>query len=83
MRLQKRNHTNAWTQISGKLKAIVVHFPGHWMISWPFDSKTSRVPDCAKDLEKFARSGITCIAEDGSSSAFLVIYQDLAKVKIQ
>lgn len=61
--------------------AKLVHFPPHWMISWPFDSKTSGFPDCARDPEKFARSGITCIAEDGSPSAFLVIYQDPVKLK--
>jgi hypothetical protein len=63
--------------------ARLVHFPPHWMISWPFDSKTSGFPDCARDPEKFARSGNTCIAEDGSPSAFLVIYQDPAKLKLK
>ena len=63
--------------------ARLVHFPPHWMISWPFDSKTSGFPDCAKDPEKLARSGNTCIAEDGSPSAFLVIYQDPAKLKLK
>jgi hypothetical protein len=61
--------------------AGLVHFPPHWMISWPFESKTSGFPDCATDPEKFAGSGNTCIAEDGSPSAFLVIYQDPAKLK--
>ena len=63
--------------------ARLVHFPPHWMISWPFDSKTSGFPDCARDPEKVARSGSTCIAEDGSPSAFLVIYQDPAKLKLK
>lgn len=63
--------------------ARLVHFPPHWMISWPFDSKTSGFPDCTRDPEKFARSGNTCIAEDGTPSAFLVIYQDPAKLKFK
>jgi hypothetical protein len=61
--------------------AKLVQFPPHWMISWPFDSKSSGFPDCATNPEKFARSGNTCIAEEGSPSAFLVIYQDPAKLK--
>ncbi len=59
--------------------AKLVHFPPHWMISWPFDSKTSGFPDCARDPEKVSRSGKTCIAEDGSPFAFLVIHQDPMK----
>lgn len=26
--------------------AKLVHFPPHWMISWPFNSKTRGFPDC-------------------------------------
>jgi hypothetical protein len=63
--------------------AKLVHFPPHWMISWPFDSKTSGFPDCARAPEKFARSGNTCVAEDGTPSDFLVIYQDPVKLKFK
>lgn len=66
-----------------KRGAKLVHFPPHWMISWPVGSKTSGFPSCAKDPETIARAGNSCIAEDGSPAAFLVIYQDPAKLKFK
>lgn len=63
--------------------AKLVHFPAHWMISWPFNSNTSGFPDCANDPEKVARAGNTCIAEPGSPAAFLAIYQDSTNLIMQ
>ena len=63
--------------------ARLVQFPPHWMISWPFDSKSSGFPDCGTNPEHVAVPGNTCIAEGGSPLAFLVINQDPTKLKLK
>jgi hypothetical protein len=62
--------------------AILVDFPPHWMIFWPFDSKTSGFPSCTIEPEKMVRPGNACILWEGSPYASLTIFQNPAKLKM-
>jgi len=54
--------------------AKVVKEPPHWMVMWPFDSKTSMLPNTPNP------SGVY-IMFDGMPYAHLMIYQDPKKMK--
>lgn len=48
--------------------------PPHWMVFWPFDSKTSGLPAIPGNFK-------TYIMWDGTPYAHLMIYQDPNKMK--
>lgn len=57
--------------------SILVDFPPHWMIFWPFDSKESGFPSCTVQPEQVVRPGNVCILWEGSPYASLIIFQSL------
>jgi hypothetical protein len=56
--------------------AKLMDFPAHWMVMWPFDSKTSGLPPCPRT------TGV-CIVWDGSPYASLAIFQNPTKLKMR
>mgnify|MGYP000075912988 CR=1 FL=1 len=54
--------------------AVLVKEPPHWMLFWPFDSKTSGIPSMPNDLG-------TYVMWDGTPFSHLMIYQDPGKLK--
>ncbi|MGH7166765.1 MAG: hypothetical protein ACREIS_14695 [Nitrospiraceae bacterium] len=54
--------------------AKLVKEPAHWMLMWPFDSKTTGLPTLAN------QSGVW-IMFDGTPYAHLMVYQDPMKMK--
>lgn len=63
-------------------EAVLVDFPPHWMIFWPFDSKTSGFPSCTIEPDKTVRVGNVCILWAGSPYASLIIFQNPAELKM-
>ena len=60
--------------VMNKEGAKAVKEPPHWMVFWPFDSKSSGIPDMPGPLG-------TYVMFDGSPYAHLMIYQDPNKLK--
>ena len=57
--------------------AVLLDFPPHWMIFWPFDPKESGIPSCTVQPEQVLRPGNACIIFEGSPYAALLIFQKL------
>lgn len=54
--------------------AKLIKEPPHWMVFWPFDSKTSGIPSLPNNLG-------TYVMWDGTPFAHFMIYQDPGKLK--
>jgi hypothetical protein len=48
--------------------------PAHWMVMWPFDSKTSGLPSVETPMGAY-------VMFDGTPYAHLMVYQDPMKIK--
>jgi hypothetical protein len=57
--------------------AVLLDFPPHWMIFWPFDPKESGFPSCTVQPEQVVRPGNVCMIFEGSPYAALLIFQNL------